>query len=67
MSGPKPGVERRLLTRVQVAEMLAISVRQVWTLTNCGAIPSLRIGRSVRYDLRDVEAFIESRKRKGAR
>lgn len=67
MSAPEFGAEVHLLTRQQVAEMLALSPRKVWLLGNCGELPCVRIGRSVRFDLRDVEAFVESRKRKGAR
>jgi predicted DNA-binding transcriptional regulator AlpA len=41
-----------------VAAMLSLSTRKLWALTNCNAIPSRRIDRSVRYDLVEVRAWI---------
>ena len=54
-----------LLTPRQAAKTLAISERTLWTLTQSGEIPRLKIGSSVRYDLRDLEAFIEAKKNGG--
>jgi excisionase family DNA binding protein len=51
-----------LLTPTEAAQALAVSPRTLWTLTHDGKIQSLRIGRSVRYDPRDLEAFIQSQK-----
>jgi excisionase family DNA binding protein len=39
-------------------ELLAISPRSLWQLTKDGAIPCRRLGRSVRYSIRDLEAWI---------
>ena len=49
----------RLLRTHEVAEMLAVSARTLWALTNCGEIPSIRIGRCIRYSRRDVLAWVE--------
>ncbi len=38
-----------LLNANQTAALLAISERTLWSMTNAGMIPSVRIGRSVRY------------------
>ena len=58
---------RLLLTAREVAKTLAISPRLLWTLTNRGDLPCVRLGRAVRYDRRDVERFINQRKRAGGR
>jgi excisionase family DNA binding protein len=50
-----------LLTR-QAAKLLNISERTLWTLTNEGKIPCVRVGRSVRYDPNDLRAWIASAK-----
>ena len=53
-----------LLTPKQAADVLAISARTLWNLTNSGAIRRVRIGRSVRYDVADLRAWIDSQKDK---
>ena len=56
----------QLLIPLQAAEVLAISPRTLWAQTSPrGPIPSVRIGRTVRYDVADIQAFIESHKQKG--
>lgn len=59
--GPGSGVPR-LLTAAQAARCLAVSPKTLWTLTSRGEIPCVRMGRSVRYDVLDLDRFIESRK-----
>lgn len=49
-----------LVTAKQAALALAISERKLWQLTNCGEIPSIRIGRAVRYRLSDLESWIQA-------
>lgn len=51
-----------LLRPREAAEWLKISDRTLWSLTQRGELPAVRIGRSVRYDLADLMAFIEARK-----
>lgn len=53
---------RKLLTPKEAAALLSISERTLWTLTNNGEIPAVRIGRSVRYDPADLAAWIEQQK-----
>ena len=71
MSRPSPADSRRLFTRKQAAVYLGLGLRTLWSLTNCGEIPSLRFGhgrrKAVRYDVRDLDAWIEAKKRGGAR
>jgi excisionase family DNA binding protein len=56
-----------LLNAEQTAKRLAISPRTLWSLTNTKEIPHLRIGRAVRYDPRDLDVWIERRKREALR
>ena len=51
-----------LLTAKQAAQSLAISERTLWELTRHGEIPRLKIGASVRYDLRDLHVWIDKKK-----
>lgn len=53
------GNAERLLTRPEAAKVLRISQRTLWTLTQTGVVPSIRLGNSVRYlpdDLREAIA-----------
>src|SRR5262245_21367947 len=52
-----------LLRPRDAARSLAISERTLWELTRRGAIPSVRIARSVRYSPLDLQAWIDSQKR----
>ncbi len=57
-----------LLRARRAAEILAISPRKLWELTNRGEIPCVRIGRAVRYDPNDLAFWIEkSKKQQSAR
>lgn len=47
-----------LLTSRESAELLSISQRTLWSLTNSGAIRSVRIGAAVRYTLEELREFI---------
>lgn len=59
----------RLMTARDAQRYLAISPRKLWELTNCGELQCVRIGRSVRYTLDDLETFIQRCRigRKGGR
>ncbi len=57
-------IKPRLLDSGPAAAYLCIGKRKLWQLTNCGEIACIRIGRSVRYDIVDLDAFI-TRHRKG--
>jgi excisionase family DNA binding protein len=51
-----------LLTVREAADVLRVSERTLWSLTNAKELPSVRVGRSVRYDQNDLAAWIASRK-----
>ena len=51
-----------LLTVREAAHVLRVSELTLWSLTNSGELPAVRVGRSVRYDQNDLAGWIESRK-----
>lgn len=51
--------DRMLLRPPEAARALGISARKLWGLRS---LPRVRIGRSVRYDVRDIQRFIEEQK-----
>lgn len=57
MSSLEP--DRLLLKSPQAAAVLQISERKLWELTDEGKIPAVWIGRSKRYDRRDLVAYID--------
>jgi len=52
-----------LLRPNEAAQVLAISPRKLWELTDCGEIPCVRIGRAVRYSVEDLKEWIKVKKR----
>lgn len=52
----------RLLLTDQAAAFLAIGRRTLQEQVEAKEIAVVRIGRSVRFDIRDLEAFVERRK-----
>jgi excisionase family DNA binding protein len=61
-SSKQPDMPRLLWNSHEAAAALSISLRTLWTLTDEGKIPCIRIGRSVRYDPEDIRRWIESQK-----
>jgi excisionase family DNA binding protein len=51
-----------LLTPRDAAKALAICEKTLWSLTQRGELQAVKIGRSVRYDPRDLAAFIDAKK-----
>ena len=47
-----------LLTPTKAAEALAISPRKLWSMTNSGELPHVRLGRCVRYPVAELQAWI---------
>ncbi len=52
----------KLMKSRQAAEYLCISERKLWDLQKDPRIPVVRIDRSVRYDIADLESFIDQLK-----
>jgi excisionase family DNA binding protein len=55
----------RLLKPPDAAKRLGISERKLWDLAKRGEVPVVRIGRSVRYDVADLQRWIDSCKQSG--
>ena len=52
-----------LWTAREAAKALNVSERTLWTLTQTGKIPAVRIGkRGIRYDPHDIQAWIKRAK-----
>jgi hypothetical protein len=51
-----------LMTSKKAAEYLCISPRKLWDLSKSGRIPTVKIDRVVRYDLNDLNEFIDLQK-----
>lgn len=58
------GIAPKLLNSRDAAKMLAISERTLWSLTAPrGPLPAVRIGSSVRFDVKDLDTYIEAQKK----
>jgi predicted DNA-binding transcriptional regulator AlpA len=57
-----------LLAPKQAARILAVSPRTLWRMTfeAADALPHIRLGRLVRYSVRDIERWIAARARTNA-
>ena len=53
---------RLLVDRREAAHLLSLSERTVFTLTDAGELPTVRIGRAVRYPVTGLIAWIERSK-----
>lgn len=53
---------RLLVSEREAASMLSICPRSLWTLRTAGEIPHVRVGRSVRYAVADLERWIEQQR-----
>lgn len=56
--GLSSAIAPQLISAKATAEALSISLRLLYSLTQSGEMPAVRIGRIVRYRVSDVEAFI---------
>ncbi len=53
-----PGATPLLIDPKAARALLCLGERRLWCLTNCGAIPFYKIGRSVRYSPAELAAWI---------
>lgn len=53
--------QKLLVDTQEAARMLSLCKRTVFTLTQNGELPTVRIGRSVRYRVVDLEAWAAAR------
>jgi excisionase family DNA binding protein len=53
---------QRLLTAVEVADLLAVPKTRIWSMSRRGEIPTVRLGpREVRYRPEDIDVWIACR------
>lgn len=52
-------VPARFVSIADVAETLAISARQAYGLVTSGELPAIKVGKSWRVELTELEAYIE--------
>lgn len=53
--------DKLLVDIPEAARLLSVCPRTVWTLKDRGELPTVRIGRSVRFRVADLEAFVAAR------
>jgi len=53
-----PEDEPLLLKAAEAAQLLRISKRKLWELTNMAAVPTIRIGRAVRYSRESLVVWV---------
>lgn len=63
ISTPSTTIEPLALRAPEAARSLGISTRQLWTLTNSGEVPHVRIGRTITYPLDALRAWLRKRSR----
>lgn len=56
-----PVTESLLLRPIEAAKLLAISPRKLWEMTTTKEVPSVRIGRSIRYVREELKAWVANR------
>ena len=59
---PLAAIPRLLLNPREAAAALGISPRLLWSLTKDGTIPSVRLGRAVRYSPTSLQDWIALQK-----
>ena len=60
-------MEEAFLTTEEVLEYLQVNLRTVYRLIKAGKIPAVRVGRQWRFRKRDIDAWLETQRPRGAR
>ena len=60
-------IEETFLTTEEVLEYLQVILRTVYSLIKAGKIPAVRVGRQWRFRKRDIDAWLDSQRARGAR
>jgi excisionase family DNA binding protein len=64
-NNPDKGKPKLLLNIQEAAEALGISQRKLWGMTDSREIPHVRLGRCLRYPVRELEQWIDENKKGG--
>ncbi len=62
MTSPDRSLKKRLLTAAEAAEYLCLAEWTVRQWASMGRIPKVKMGRSLRFDLADLDDVIEKGK-----
>ncbi|WP_296458640.1 helix-turn-helix domain-containing protein [Rubinisphaera sp.] len=54
--------QSRLLNTRQAAAYLGLCERKIWQMSKDGDFPSVRAGKSLRFDVQDLDSWIENQK-----
>src|SRR5512147_837887 len=60
-------IDETFLTTEEVLEYLQVNLRTVYRLIKAGKIPAVRVGRQWRFRKRDIDAWLDSQRARGAR
>src|SRR5687767_8345079 len=60
-------MDESFLTTEEVLEYLQVNLRTVYRLIKAGKIPAVRVGRQWRFRKRDIDAWLESQRPRGAK
>jgi excisionase family DNA binding protein len=60
-------MDEGFLTTEEVLEYLQVNLRTVYRLIKAGKIPAVRVGRQWRFRKRDIDAWLETQRPRGAR
>ena len=67
VNGGSRMMDESFLTTEEVLEYLQVNLRTVYRLIKAGRIPAVRVGRQWRFRKRDIDAWLESQRPRGAR
>src|SRR5580658_7657254 len=59
-------MDETFLTTEEVLEYLQVNLRTVYRLIKAGKIPAVRVGRQWRFRKRDIDAWLDSQRPRGA-
>jgi excisionase family DNA binding protein len=59
-------IDETFLTTEEVLEYLQVNLRTVYRLIKAGKIPAVRVGRQWRFRKRDIDAWLDSQRIRGA-
>jgi excisionase family DNA binding protein len=66
LPGGTPSIAPLLMTAREAAKALAVCEKTLWSMTvPRGPLPSVRLGRSVRYAVADLHAFVYAQAERG--
>jgi excisionase family DNA binding protein len=51
-----------LLSAVDAAKWLAISLKSLYNLRTAGRLPTVRLGKSIRFDIADLQRLVDAAK-----